>query len=238
MKRLKTIIFYAVITAAVTGVSPNQQSFTVEPEDLSVVVDTTASLPCRVADLAGQLQWTKDDFALGTNRNLSYHGYPRYTMTGSDSIGEYNLNLNPVTLDDDGVYQCQVGTGKRDEPAIRSRKATLTVLVPPDRPRIVPAESITVTENVPLELECISDGGKPPAVITWTDGTGAPIVDVVKTYIEVMAADSKRFTTRSVLKFVPKMEHHNTSIWCQAHNSAIDKKYKRKSICMSNSLRR
>lgn len=80
--------------------------------------------------------------------------------------GEYNLKLNPVTLDDDGVYQCQVGTGKRDEPAIRSRKSTLTVLVPPDRPRIVPTESITVTENVPLELQCISDGGKPPAVVS------------------------------------------------------------------------
>lgn len=64
--------------------------------------------------------------------------------------------------------------------------------------------------------------------ITWTDGTGAPIGDVVKTNYEVMAADNRRITTRSVLKFVPKMEHHNTSIWCQAHNSAIDKKLQTK----------
>lgn len=80
--------------------------------------------------------------------------------------GEYNLKLNPVTLDDDGAYQCQVGTGKRDEPAIRSRKATLTVLVPPNRPRIVQGEFATVTENVPLELECVSEGGKPPAEVS------------------------------------------------------------------------
>lgn len=80
--------------------------------------------------------------------------------------GEYNLKLNPVTLDDDGVYQCQVGTGKRDEPAIRSRKATLTVLVPPNRPRIVQGEYVTATENVPLELECVSEGGKPPAEVS------------------------------------------------------------------------
>lgn len=80
--------------------------------------------------------------------------------------GEYNLKLNPVTLDDDGVYQCQVGTGKRDEPAIRSRKATLTVLVPPDRPRIVQGDKIYTTENSPIELECISEGGKPKAEVS------------------------------------------------------------------------
>lgn len=80
--------------------------------------------------------------------------------------GEYNLTVSPVTLDDDGVYQCQVGVGKRDEPAIRSRKATLTVLVAPDRPRIVQGETMTAAENVPVELECVSDGGKPPAEVS------------------------------------------------------------------------
>lgn len=80
--------------------------------------------------------------------------------------GEYNLKLNPVTLDDDGVYQCQVGTGKRDEPAIRSRKAMLTVLVPPNRPRIVQGDKIYTTENSPIELECISEGGKPQAEVS------------------------------------------------------------------------
>lgn len=82
------------------------------------------------------------------------------------SSGEYNLRLNPVTLDDEGVYQCQVGTGKRDEPAIRSKKATLTVLVPLERPRILQGVSIVTTENIPLELECVSEGGKPPAEVS------------------------------------------------------------------------
>lgn len=191
-------------------------------------MDSTVSLPCRVDNLAGKLQWTKDDFALGTNRNLSYHGYPRYSMTGNDAIGEYNLKLNPVTLDDDGVYQCQVGTGKRDEPAIRSRKATLTVLVPPNRPRITQGDKIYITENSPIELECISEGGKPEAEITWTDGSGTAIAEGFETYVEAMEAESKRFTTKSILKIVPKMEHHNTSIWCQAHNSAVDKKLQTK----------
>lgn len=79
----------ALVLAASAGraSSSNEQSFAVEPEDRTAVLDSTISLPCRVDGLAGQLQWTKDDFALGTNRNLSYHGYPRYAMTGNDAKG-------------------------------------------------------------------------------------------------------------------------------------------------------
>jgi len=98
MKRpkLMVIIVYAAISVA-RGVSSTQQqqSFAVEPADMNAIVDSTASLPCRVNNLAGQLQWTKDDFALGTNRNLSYHGYPRYAMTGSDENGKKHRAILP-----------------------------------------------------------------------------------------------------------------------------------------------
>lgn len=87
-RRLEIIVTCAALVVAAAGLaSSTEQSFAVEPDDRSAVVDSTVSLPCKVNDLAGKLQWTKDDFALGTNRNLSYHGYPRYAMTGSDAIG-------------------------------------------------------------------------------------------------------------------------------------------------------
>ncbi|VVC36584.1 Hypothetical protein CINCED_3A013482 [Cinara cedri] len=234
MRRLKMTMFYMwLLVADISKVSSFEQSFDIEPEDKSVVVDKAATLPCKVSNLAGQLQWTKDDFALGTNRNLSYHGYPRYTMTGNDEMGEYNLKLDPVTLDDEGVYQCQVGTGKRDEPAIRSKKATLTVLVPPDHPRILQGEIVYTTEDVPLELECVSEGGKPPAELTWTDGSGNPIVDGIKTYIEAMSIDPRRSLTKSVLTITPKMEHHNTTIRCHAHNKGSEHKKLHAKITMN-----
>lgn len=105
MKRFKitTLILTTIITAAACiggdgGVvlsdeggdqpRPAEQSFATEPDDQSVAVNGAITLPCRVNNLAGQLQWTKDDFALGTNRNLSYHGYPRYSMTGADERGK------------------------------------------------------------------------------------------------------------------------------------------------------
>lgn len=55
------------------------------------------------------LQWTKDDFGLGTHRNLS--GFDRYSMVGSDEEGDFSLDVYPVMLDDDAKYQCQVGPG-------------------------------------------------------------------------------------------------------------------------------
>lgn len=93
-----TMLLYvvaAVVWAGPLGAASAEQSFAVEPSDRTAVVDGTVSLPCRVAGLAGQLQWTKDDFALGTSRNLSNHGYPRYTMTGGDATGESTVNGLP-----------------------------------------------------------------------------------------------------------------------------------------------
>ena len=34
--------------------------------------------------------------------------YSRYEMTGSDQEGDYTLNIFPVHLEDDAVFQCQV----------------------------------------------------------------------------------------------------------------------------------
>lgn len=55
---------------------------------------------------------------------------------------------------------------------IRSNFATLTVLVPPDPPKIVQGDYMVTTEDREIELECISYGGKPAAEITWIDGHG------------------------------------------------------------------
>lgn len=65
------------------------QKFAMEPQDQTAVVGSRVTLPCRVIDKSGILQWTKDDFGLGTHRNLS--GFDRYTMIGSDEEGELSL---------------------------------------------------------------------------------------------------------------------------------------------------
>lgn len=55
--------------------------------------------------------------------------------------------------------------------AIRSRSAQVTVLVPPENPKIVKdgnmsIDEIVATEDREIELECISSGGKPAAEVS------------------------------------------------------------------------
>lgn len=83
------------------------QRFAMEPQDQTAIVGSRVTLPCRVIGKNGMLQWTKDDFGLGTHRNLS--GFERYSMVGSDEEGDFSLDIYPVMLDDDAKYQCQVG---------------------------------------------------------------------------------------------------------------------------------
>ncbi|CRK89578.1 CLUMA_CG003242, isoform A [Clunio marinus] len=197
------------------------QRFAMEPQDQTAIIGSRVTLPCRVIDKTGLIQWTKDDFGLGVHRNLS--GFERYSMVGSDEEGDFSLDISPIMLDDDARYQCQVSPGADGAPAIRSRYAKVTVLVPPDDPKIVKGNTsidhMVATEDREIELECLSWGGKPAAEITWIDGMGNVLTSGVE-YIKKPMADKKRFEAKSILKLIPKMTHHNTTISCQAQNTA------------------
>ncbi|XP_066254546.1 irregular chiasm C-roughest protein [Euwallacea similis] len=194
-----------------------EQKFAMEPQDQTAVVGSRVTLPCRVIDKTGTLQWTKDDFGLGTHRNLS--GFERYSMVGSDEEGDYSLDIYPVMLEDDAKYQCQVSPGPQGQPGIRSNFATLTVLVPPDPPKIIQGDFMVTTEDREIELECISFGGKPAAEITWIDGHGNVLSEGNEYIIEELP-DHRRFTAKSILKLTPRKLHHNTTFTCQAQNTA------------------
>ncbi|XP_055303308.1 irregular chiasm C-roughest protein-like isoform X2 [Sitodiplosis mosellana] len=199
-----------------------QQRFAMEPQDQTAIVGSRVTLPCRVIGKQGTLQWTKDDFGLGWHRNLS--GFERYTMIGSDEEGDFSLDIYPVMLDDDARYQCQVGPGPQGQPGIRSRFATITILVPPEPPRILQGDHLVTTEDREIELECVSVGGKPAAEITWIDGLGNVLTAGID-YMKEPLADSRRVTAKSILKLTPKKEHHNTTFTCQAQNTA-DRTYR------------
>lgn len=81
-------------------------------------------------------------------------------------IGDFSLDIYPVMLEDDARYQCQVSPGPHGEPGIRSNFATISVLVPPDPPKIVQGDYLVTTEDREIELECVSYGGKPPAEVS------------------------------------------------------------------------
>lgn len=95
-------IFLSFVTAYTTTIG-DQQQFAIEPLDQIAVVGTRVILPCRVLYKKGTLQWTKDDFGLGTGRRL--RAFERYSMIGSDEEGDFSLNIHPVALEDEAKYQ-------------------------------------------------------------------------------------------------------------------------------------
>lgn len=76
------------------------------------------------------------------------------------------MSIDPISLEDNSRYQCQVSPGKNNESGIRSRTASLTVLIPPEKPEILQGNSLTTTEDREIELECISRDGKPAAEVS------------------------------------------------------------------------
>lgn len=71
-----------------------------------------------------------------------------------------------MELEDDGTYQCQASPTNDGQPALRSRFAKLSVLVPPQKPKITQGDFLITTEDRELVIECISAGGKPPAEVS------------------------------------------------------------------------
>lgn len=62
----KLFAYIMFICSDFTILLAQQQSFLVQPSDVSVIQGQTAQLRCTVANKQGALQWTKDGFALGT----------------------------------------------------------------------------------------------------------------------------------------------------------------------------
>lgn len=54
------------------------------------------------------------------------------------------------------------------QPGIRSSFATISVLVPPEPPRILQGDHLVTTEDREIELECVSAGGKPAAEVKFS----------------------------------------------------------------------
>lgn len=101
--RIFFVLFLVSYVSPYTTTVGDQQQFAIEPLDQIAVVGTRVILPCRVLYKKGTLQWTKDDFGLGTHRRLN--AFERYTMIGSDEEGDYSLSIHPITLEDDAIYQ-------------------------------------------------------------------------------------------------------------------------------------
>ena len=203
---LQVFLFHAVHSES--------QYFIEEPADVTANIGDEVTLQCRVGNREGVLQWTKNGFGLGTDPKLP--GFSRYTLTD-----DFALKINPVTKQDVGEFQCQVGAGDYSPP-IRSRAAKISVQLPPGVPKILGGENglVSVNEGETGLLECESAGGKPAAKINWSDESGKALkIDSVNSRT-IKDDASGTFTTVSSLRFPVDQTMHNKTVVCSASNIA------------------
>uniref|UniRef100_A0AAQ4Q207 Ig-like domain-containing protein n=1 Tax=Gasterosteus aculeatus aculeatus TaxID=481459 RepID=A0AAQ4Q207_GASAC len=183
--------------------------FSQEPSDQSVVLGERVVLSCVVFNYSGIVQWTKDGLALGVGEGL--RAWPRYRVQRALDVGQYNLEISNAELSDDSLYECQA-----TEAALRSRRAKLNVLIPPEDPVVDGSPEILLMAGNPYNLTCVTRGAKPAAHIQWTkDG-----VAVEGAYQEVLP-DRKRVTTRSYLPISSVDTDSSRNFTCVARNPAV-----------------
>jgi len=196
-----------------------QQYFTEQPKDVIAVSGDRIVLPCQVESKQGLLQWTKDGFGLGVDRELP--GYSTYSMVGDEETGEWSLLISSVTIGDDATYQCQVTAAGSSNP-IRSQPAHLTVMVPPGKPHILQGDVVEAIDGDEIILECKTSGGRPAAEIVWKDESGNEILTntIMKTK---KLSDMKTFETSSVLRMWTGLEDDRKKIFCSAQSDISSK---------------
>uniref|UniRef100_A0A1A8HAD0 Kin of IRRE-like protein 1 n=2 Tax=Nothobranchius korthausae TaxID=1143690 RepID=A0A1A8HAD0_9TELE len=185
--------------------------FSQEPADQSVVLGERVVLSCVVFNYTGIVQWTKDGLALGSEEGLK--AWPRYRILRALDIGQYNLEISNSELSDDSLYECQA-----TEAALRSRRAKLNVLIPPEDPVVEGTPELLLMAGSPHNLTCVTRGAKPAAHIQWTKN-GVP-VDGAYHSTEVLP-DRKRVTSRSYLPITPVDTDSSSNFTCVASNPAV-----------------
>lgn len=152
------ILLYLYLTQRVSAT----QTFLQQPSDVTVNEGDNITLPCKVSNRRGNVQWTRDDFGLGIDRQLS--GFPRYQMVGGGE--DFSLSISSVNLEeDDARFQCQVLAAEGGVAAVQSDNATVTVQVVPEDPLILHGDKIQVRQGSSVEVTCKSFRGKPAAEV-------------------------------------------------------------------------
>ncbi|EDS27745.1 conserved hypothetical protein [Culex quinquefasciatus] len=122
----KLIVFLWIVLhcdGAILADSQQQQTFRISPNDIEARLGEEVVLRCEVDHLAGEVQWTKDGFALGFTNDIV--GFPRFSLNQNHSQGVYNLRITNTSYDDAASYQCQVGPAKHNRPIRAGAKLTI-----------------------------------------------------------------------------------------------------------------
>ncbi|XP_035679045.1 kin of IRRE-like protein 3 [Branchiostoma floridae] len=172
--------------------------YVIRPSDTNAVVNGTATLYCKINSemTSTSVKWfCPPNYHFCTEGRNS--GHPRYSVTGGEE--EYNLFINPVQPEDDGMFRCWVREF-RGEPA----EAMLTVLTQAGAP-VITGYSNPVREGDTLTLSCTSRGGHPRPILSWSLGS-----------VPLEAYTRSTDVSEIGVTFRIQREHHGQVVTCSA----------------------
>ncbi|UJR11789.1 hypothetical protein I4U23_015969 [Adineta vaga] len=208
-------LFYFLLAQLIQCEKIHNQ-FLQEPEDVETIIGSTVILHCRTEPLdESQVTWCKNDFCtLGKTRDLPF--YPRYEIIGQAQQGEHHFKIVNVSLEDMGMYQCQIRAGPRRAGSM-SRKAKLTVLQIPTSLTI--DSPVILIENVLSFIVCRANNAMPEAKLSWHLPES---ISYLSKNDYALISDQSLRNSISNITFLPNRSFHGKLIQCQAQSSAID----------------
>lgn len=233
--RKRSILVVVVVLAALLATlrlshAQQVQSFVSKPVDTSVNLGDTALLKCSVSARHGDVQWIHDGTALGYDRKVP--GKPRYSVSWVDNEDtEYHLQISNVTLDDEGVFSCQVAPIGDWDTKLEA-KAKLTVLVAPKTAPELMYNDVSKHSNELVHFKvgstkltkftCIVRKSKPAASFRWYINDTLINKSVGKILDTKISVDGIREDMVSVLELNgTKSLFNNSVVRCQALHAAF-----------------
>ncbi|XP_071792144.1 uncharacterized protein [Asterias amurensis] len=136
----------------------------------------STALTCDVQDMGDSqiIIWNKDQKFITWGNSMGHMMSSRFELVMNDrgdNVTTYTLNINDVTRDDDGRYQCQVLQGNDDGySAVASESLILSVLYFPASiyPQCSVSGPLTLLTDSELSVSCMSEVGNPQISSVWT----------------------------------------------------------------------
>lgn len=180
----------------------------------------TVSLPCEIRNATGPIRWLLNgEHASPDERRVPFH------LHNGSSL----LRINPVLLDDDGVWHCQ---DEREHGTLlfTSQPIRLIVAIAPQRPfvvfedrRLADGATFTIKEKNTVTFTCVVGSANPaPERVDWL--LGERNVTSLSRLVEDYSQTERTYQSRSVVTFEVTRKHHRRALRCEVHHLSLTSK--------------
>ncbi|XP_075166464.1 motor axon guidance molcule sidestep isoform X2 [Haematobia irritans] len=240
MEHLLLIASLLIALSGFVAGDPESQDFqkNIPARLVWAAVGKSVDLPCDMTpptpqDSVKLLLWFKDTTGIplysldsrGGNVKLATHSAiasdlgQRLFFSIGDNPKDSRLQIRDVKPTDGGVYRCRIDFFNFPT---RNYRINLTLVVPPEEPRIFDAQGSEITQAGPFRegyemfLCCQVKGGRPPPKVTWWQGD-TELIGTSHTSVE----EGATVIVNQLLIGTTPREYYGTKIQCRAQGTKL-----------------